>query len=141
MPQKPTDPFAFEQMLGWLKPNAQLGGATEQAMQSVGQMSKLLSESAEAAMRKQSQLVSDNMSKMTSLMQELPQLRTPQDLFQAQATIFRTVMEAVASNMREMTEIWQRCGSGIADLSMQPLANHGQASSPQPTTPIRKAAE
>jgi phasin family protein len=140
MAQKSTDPFAFDQMLGWLQPNAQLGGATE-AMQSVGQMGKLLSESAEAAMRKQSQLVSDNMSKMTSLMQELPQLRTPQDLFQAQATIFRTVMEAVASNMREMTEIWQRCGSGLADLSMQPLASSSQASTPRPTTPIRKAAE
>jgi phasin family protein len=140
MAQKSTDPFAFEQMLGWLKPNAQLGGATE-AMQSVGQMGKLVSESAEAAMRKQSQLVSDNISKMTSLMQELPQLRTPQDLFQAQATMFRTVMEAVASNMREMTEIWQRCGSGIADLSMQPLAASSQASPPRPTTPIRKAAE
>jgi len=141
MAQKTTDPFAFEQMLSWMQPNAQLGGATEQAVQSFSQMGKLLSESAEAAMRKQSQLVSENMSTMTSLMQELPRARTPQDLFQAQATIFRTVMETFAHNMREVTEIWQRCGSGIADLSMQPLATHGQPSSPHAVPSTRKAAE
>src|SRR5689334_15914405 len=102
MPQKATEPFAFEQMLGWLQPTGQLSGATEQAVQSLSQMGKLLSESAEAALQKQSQLVSDNMATVTSLMQELPRARTPQDLFQAQATIFRTVMEAVAHNMREV---------------------------------------
>ena len=142
MPERRADPFAFEQMLNWLKPNAQLGNAAGRTMQSFGQASQILSETAEAVMRKQSEMVSESMSSLAASMQQLPRLRTPQDLFTVQAAAFRTGMEAAVNNMRDMAEIWQRCSTGMADLWLQSLANNGQAAAPGDSpAPLRKAAE
>ena len=142
MPERRTDPFAFEQMLSWLKPNAQLGATAERAIETFGQVGQLLSETAQAVVKKQTEIMSESMSTMTAGMQDLPRLRTPQDVMNAQAAALRTGMEAAVNNMRDMTEIWQRCSAGIADLWLQALASNGQTGSQDSApAPMRKAAE
>src|SRR6185312_16710773 len=142
MPERRANPFGFEQLFGWLKPSPQLGAVTERAMESVDQVSRLLSETAEAVMRKQTRLMTGGMSSIVASMQQLPTLRTPQDLLNAQAAAFRAGMETAVTNMRDMSEIWQRCSSGMADLWLQSLASNGEAApNEQPPGPLRKAAE
>lgn len=142
MPERRADRFGFEQLFGWLKPNPQLGVAAERAMESAGQVSQLLSSTVEAVVRKQTEIVTDSMRSMAAGMQQLPKLRTPQDLLAAQAAALRTGMESAAINMRDMSEIWQRCSSGMADLWLQSLASNGEAApEAQPPAPMRKAAE
>ena len=51
-------------------------------------------------------------------------------------------MEAAANGMRDMTEIMQRCGQGMAELWLASLAGNGQvAPQERAPTPLRKAAE
>lgn len=142
MPDRRADPFGFEQLFGWLKPNPQLGNATERAMGSLGQVGQLLSETTQAVMKKQSEMLSESMSSMAASVQELPRLRTPQDLFKIQTAALRTGVEATVNNMRDVTMMWQRCSSGMADLWLQALASNGEAAPPEhPPVPVRKAAE
>ena len=88
MPERRPEQMALEQMLGWLKPNPQLGAATGRAMESFGQVGQLLSETAEAVIKKQTQMVSDGMSSMAASMQDLQRARTPQDLSPPRRRLF-----------------------------------------------------
>jgi phasin family protein len=142
MAERRPDQMGIEQLLNWMKPNPQLEAASGRAMASFGQAQQLLSETAEAVLKKQTQLMTESMSSMATSMQALQRLRTPQDVLAAQATAFRSGMAAAVSGMRDMTEIMQRCGYGMAELWLSSLATDGQASTEErPPVPLRKAAE
>jgi phasin family protein len=142
MAERRPDQIATELLLGWLKPNAQLEAVSGRAMESFGQVGQLLSETAEAVLRKQTQLMTESMSAMAASVQELQRLRNPQDVLAAQATAFRGGMQAAVTGMRDMTEIMQRCGNGMAELWLASLAGNGQVTQPErPPVPLRKAAE
>ena len=125
------------QPFGWPAQEVDMEKAAEKAVDSFGQAGQLLTETTLALFRKQAQLMTGSVDSMMAGVRDCQRARSPYELLARETDVVRRNLEAATSGMRDITDIFRRCGYEMMDLWLTALPHERHVE----RSPGKKAAE